>query len=437
MRLAPHLIRPIRLLLPYHKGLRPAWLIRLGLFLYDNMGGRKLLPASKTVNLEGSLEGRPLKEKFKIAFEYSDCTVDDARLVVLNAMAAHENGARIDTRSRVLSAQRIDSIWNIRVLDLETGTEHSVRSKLLINASGPWVAEVIEQRTPVKQVTGLRLVKGSHIIVPRLYEHSGSYTLQGRDGRIVFTIPFEKDFTLIGTTELDYAGDLHNPEVLDEEVQYLCDFVSDYFSTPLVPDDVVSRYAGIRPLFDEGVSVAQAATRDYILELNGGEAGAAPLLNIIGGKITTYRVLAEEALAKIRDWFPSMGENWTAGKCLPGGDIGVDGYDTSVSRLLNRHPFLQLAHAERLVRSYGSLAHKVVEGIPDTSSLGEHFGADLYAAEVVYLMEWEWARTAEDVLWRRGKIGLRLNADQVKHLGDWMMQQAVSMGGARVKLGSE
>ena len=423
MRAAPHLIQPIRLLLPYHKALRPAWLIRLGLFLYDHMGGRKLLPATNTVKLGGSLEGRPLKEHFRFAFEYSDCTVDDARLVILNAMAARDSGARIHTNSRVLSVQRIDSVWNIRVLDLETGREHAVRSKLLVNATGPWVSEVVSKRTPAELITGLRLVKGSHIIVPKLYSHSRSYTLQGRDGRIVFTIPYENDFTLIGTTELDYVGDLEAPVVLEEEVQYLCDFVGDYFTNAPSPADVISRYAGIRPLFDEGVSTAQAATRDYILEMNGGEMGAAPLLNIIGGKITTYRVLAEDALAKIRGSFPLMGEDWTAGRCLPGGDIGVNGYKTAVSRLLVRHPYLQSSHAERLVRSYGSLAFKVLEGVSNLAALGEHFGAGLYAVEVNYLMEWEWARTAEDVLWRRGKLGLHLDSDQVQTLAEWMLQQ--------------
>jgi len=423
LRIAPHIIQPIRLLLPYHKGLRPAWLIRLALFLYDNMGGRKLLPASKTVDLRDSVEGGPLKKRFKRAFEYSDCTVDDARLVILNAMAARDNGAHIYTRSRVLSAQRIDSFWTIRVLDVDTATEYVVHSKVLVNASGPWVSEVIEKCTPMDPVTRLRLVKGSHIIVPKLYAHSKSYTLQGKDGRIVFTIPFKNDFTLIGTTELDYDGDLENIEVQEEEVSYLCDFVSDYFLTTLSPKDVVFRYAGIRPLFDEGVSAAQAATRDYILELNAGEEGAAPLLNIIGGKITTYRVLAEEALAKIRDYFPSMGKDWTARKCLPGGDIGINGYETALSRLRIQCPFLRVEHAQRLIGSYGTLAFKILEQVADTDALGEHFGADLYAAEVTYLMEWEWARTADDVLQRRGKLCLYLDSAQVQKLSSWMLQQ--------------
>ncbi len=430
LRAAPHIVHPLRFLLPYHKALRPAWFIRLGLFFYDHLGGRKLLPATKTIQLRNSLYGEALRDKFHKAFEYSDCFVDDARLVVLNAMSARDKGAQIYSRCKVLSARREKECWTIEVYDVATGAKRTLHSKFLINAAGPWVSDIIENKIQVeKQVTErendkskvkLRLVKGSHIIVPRIYDHDRAYTFQGGDGRVVFSIPYQEDFTLIGTTDVDYEGDLSRVKISQDEIRYLCDFVGEYFDAPLSPEDVVWQYAGVRPLFDDGTTSAQNTTRDYILDIEGGLNDHAGLLNVIGGKITTYRVLAEDVLEKIKDFFPSMKGEWTSSQTLPGGDIDGAGIEAESASIHVKHPGLDKKYIDRLVKSYGSLASSILNGHQKMEALGQHFGGGLYEAEVIYLIENEWAKTAEDILWRRSKLGLRLSNAETESLDLWI-----------------
>ena len=430
LRLAPHIVHPIRFLLPHHKALRPAWFIRLGLFFYDHLGGRKLLSGTKMVDLQNSIYGAALLSVYKTAFEYSDCTVDDARLVVLNAMAAKALGAQIHTRSKVLSARRENGFWAIEIQDVLTGVKRTQRAKVLINAAGPWVADVIESIIqPEPQEAGakkhkpdakVRLVKGSHIIVPKLYDHDRAYTFQGGDDRVVFAIPFQKDFTLIGTTDVDFKGDLSKVDISPEEVSYLCDLAGEYFKCPPAPEDVIWQYSGIRPLIDDGNSKAQAATRDYTLNLEDSVAGQAAVLNVVGGKITTYRVLAEDVLDKIKPFFPSMKGKWTSGQTLPGGDMVGGSISTETAKMLNLHPDLDANFIERLVQAYGSAAAHILKQHQTMEDFGQCFGADLYEAEVSYLMENEWAVTAEDVLWRRSKLGLRFTKAEVASLDAWM-----------------
>jgi glycerol-3-phosphate dehydrogenase len=418
LRAAPHIIWPLRFVLPHHTGLRPGWLIRLGLFLYDHLGGRELLPAARQLDLTRDVAGKPLKPEYRRAFEYSDCWVEDSRLVVLNAMDAAARGAVIETRTEMLRAERRAGLWSVRVRDRTTGVVRDIGAKALVNAAGPWVAEVVSNRLGMPVDAPVRLVKGSHIVVPRLFEHERAYIFQNADGRIVFAIPYEGTFTLIGTTDLDYEGDPSEPHITDAEIEYLCSAASEYFSKSIAPADVVWTYAGVRPLYDDGASEAQAATRDYVLKVDGGEA-LAPVLNIYGGKITTYRRLAEAALDRLAPYV-GQGTPWTAAAPLPGGDFPVDGFAAEVAELRKRCPSCGHEQARRLARAYGTRARAIVDGIQTPADWGETFGADLTEREVRYLMDQEWARTAEDVLWRRSKLGLKLGAAETKRLTDWM-----------------
>ena len=434
LRAAPHIVSPLRFVLPHHRGLRPAWLIRLGLFLYDHLGGRKLLPPTKRLDLTRDEAGRSLKPEFRSGFEYSDCWVDDSRLVVLNAIDAAERGATIRTRTEMVSAERLDGYWVVRLRE-EGGGFRDIFAKALVNATGPWVAELLTERLGLPVDAPVRLVKGSHIIVPRLFTHDRAYIFQNADGRIVFAIPYEGDFTLIGTTDLDYDGDPGEPRATEAEIEYLCSAAGEYFEKQPRPSDVVRTYAGVRPLYDDGASEAQAATRDYVLKVEGGD-GKPPVLNIYGGKITTYRRLAEAALEKLAPHFPKIGKPWTAGARLPGGDFPVDAVASEVTALQAACPSCKPAHARRLVRAYGTRARKIVEGIKGQADWGETFGADLTEREVRYLAEHEWARTADDVLWRRSKLGLRMSAEETERLDEWMQDLApvasepVAMAGA-------
>jgi glycerol-3-phosphate dehydrogenase len=436
LRAAPHIIRPLRFVLPHHRGLRPAWLIRLGLFLYDHLGGRKVLRATRRVDLTRDEAGKSLKREFRDAFEYSDCWVDDARLVVLNAVDAAKRGATIETRTEMVRAERRDKNWVVTLRD-ETGALKEISAKVLVNAAGPWVAELLTDRLGLPVDAPVRLVKGSHIIVPRLFAHNRAYIFQNADGRIVFAIPYEGDFTLIGTTDLDYDGDPGKPCATEAEIEYLCSAAGEYFEMQPRPSDVVRTYAGVRPLYDDGASEAQAATRDYVLKVED-ENGAAPVLNIYGGKITTYRRLAEAALEKLAPYFKTIGKSWTAGARLPGGDFPVDGFSAEVDKLQAACPSCRPAHAKRLVRAYGTSARKIVDGIKSQADWGETFGGDLTEREVRYLAEHEWARSADDVLWRRSKLGLRVSQSDAVRLDDWMrnlsrapVEPAVMAGAAR------
>ena len=418
-RNAPHVIKPMRFVLPYANGVRPAWLIRLGLFLYDHIGGRKLLPATKTLDMTRDPAGKPLKPLFKKAFEYSDGWVNDARLVVLNARDAADRGAVIRTRSKVVAARRENDHWRVSVEDLRTRTAEEFRARLVVNAAGPWVDHVLSGAVGQKDVHNVRLVQGSHIVVRKKFDDPRAYFFQNKDGRIIFAIPYEDDFTLIGTTDQDYDGDPREAAISEAEVNYLCDAASEYFAEPVRPEHIVWTYSGVRPLYDDGASKAQEATRDYVLKADSLD-GRAPLINIFGGKITTYRRLAESMLEKIEGFLGKKGRPWTASAALPGGDFPTTGFDAEANRLKGDYPFLDIRLARRLTRLYGTRA-KVLLGLAKSlSDLGRHFGADLYEAEVRYLVAHEWAMTAEDILWRRTKRGLRLDKEQAAALEEFM-----------------
>ncbi|HSI39414.1 MAG TPA: glycerol-3-phosphate dehydrogenase [Xanthobacteraceae bacterium] len=421
-KMAPHIIRPLRFVLPHHAGLRPAWLLRLGLFLYDHLGGRKLLPATRTLDLRRDPAGVPLRADYARAFEYSDCWVEDSRLVVLNARDAAERGADIRPRSRVVGATRAADHWRLDI-EAEGGVRSTVRARALVNAAGPWVHHVLAQVVRANEPASVRLVQGSHIVVPRLFDHDRAYIFQNADGRIVFAIPYEHDFTLIGTTDRDYKGAPHEVKASGEEIDYLCAAASEYFKAPITPADVVWTYSGVRPLYDDGASKAQEATRDYVLELDAGE-GKPALLSVFGGKITTYRRLAEHAVEKLKGHLPGADKpSWTGGAALPGGDFEVGGQPRLVSELRGAFPWLDAKLAARLVRAYGTRARSLIGSARSSADLGRVFGADLTEAEVLYLMQQEWARSAADVVWRRSKLGLRLTADQIAAIDAFMAEE--------------
>lgn len=422
---APHIIWPLRFVLPYEKNLRPAWLLRLGLFVYDHLGGRKLLPGTRTLDLTRDPAGRPLKPGHKVAFEYSDGWVDDARLVALNARDAAERGARVVTRTKVTSARRDGGLWRIEMAG-PAGTE-TVSARLLVNAGGPWVDTVIRETVGRNEAHHVRLVKGSHIVVNKLFDHDRCYFFQNADGRIFFAIPYEGDYTLIGTTDMDFEGDPAAVKISDEETDYLCAAASEYFIKPVTRADIVWTYSGVRPLFDDGASAAQEATRDYVLKTEG-EAGEAPLINIFGGKLTTHRRLSEQVVDRIDGLLGRKGPRWTKGAHLPGGDFPPTAFDAEVRKLAARKSSFDPAFIRRLVRAYGTLAADVLGEAQSPADLGRHFGATLYAREVDYLMDREWARTADDVLWRRSKLGLRFNAHERAELAGYMAERLAGMG---------
>ncbi|MFN3516288.1 MAG: glycerol-3-phosphate dehydrogenase [Novosphingobium sp.] len=406
--IAPHIIHPMRFVLPYVDGLRPRWLLRLGLFLYDHIGGRRRLPATRTVDLRRHAAGGPLKGGFSTGFEYSDGWVDDARLVVLNAKSAEAKGASVRPRTRVTSARREGGLWRI-----EAGNE-TFHARALVNAAGPRVLEVegLIGETPDH---AMRLVRGSHIVVPRLFDHPYAYFFQLPDGRIFFAIPYERHFTLIGTTDVDHDRSLDQVEASAEEIAYLCEGASRYFAKAITPADVVWTYSGVRPLVSDGSDKPEAATRGYRLDLSG-EAMGAPLLSVYGGKITTYRHLAEEAVDLLAPRLPALtGQAWTRREALPGGDFAIDGLDALIAGYARDYPFLSAEDAERIARAYGTRARLWLG-----KDQGRDFGGGLRQAEVDYLVAEEWAVSAEDVLWRRTKLGLRLSAEQVAGLQDYL-----------------
>ncbi|MEO0822191.1 MAG: glycerol-3-phosphate dehydrogenase [Pseudomonadota bacterium] len=419
LKAMPHISWPLRFVLPHHAGLRPKWLVRLGLFIYDHLGGRKILPGTRTLDLRRDPTGAPLKDSFRTGFEYSDCWVEDSRLVVLNARDAAARGAVIAPRTRCVSADREDGHWTVTLADTESGESRRIRARALVNAGGPWVDDVIRQRIRINTADKVRLVRGSHIVTRKLFEHDRAYIFQNADNRIIFAIPYEQDFTLIGTTDRDHGSEPGEVKIAPDEQAYLLASASEYFAEPLSDEDVVWTFAGVRPLYDDGASSATAATRDYVLKLEGGEDTPA-VLNIFGGKITTYRRLAESAVAKLAPLFPGMQPAWTAGVAMPGGDFPHDGQPALTDALMQDYAFLDRPWAARLVRAYGTEARDVLGGADKADDLGRHFGFNLYEAELRWLMAHEWARTAEDVLWRRSKLGLRLDAAERAALEDWM-----------------
>lgn len=361
--MAPHIIWPLRFVLPHHRGLRPAWLLRLGLFLYDHLGGRRRLPATRSLDLRVDITGQPLKAGYDRGFEYSDCWVQDARLVVLNAADAAARGATILTRTRVTSAIRAEDRWIVTLRDTETGNETTVTARLLVNAAGPWIDEVLRSTTGMTEARHVRLVQGSHIVVRKLYDHDRAYIFQNSDGRIVFAIPYEGDFTLIGTTDRDYSADPADVRITAEEIAYLTAAASEYFEKPITDADVVWTYSGIRPLYDDGAPKAQEATRDYVLKLAGGESEP-KLLNVFGGKITTYRRLAESALELIENAIGARGASWTKGATLPGGNMPSGDLAAYQARIVANRPGIDPGLIERLVHTYGSKTETILAGPP-------------------------------------------------------------------------
>ncbi|PLK26601.1 glycerol-3-phosphate dehydrogenase [Novosphingobium sp. TH158] len=410
-KIAPHIIWPLRFVLPHVRGLRPRWLLRLGLFLYDHIGGRRRLPAAQSLDLSRHPAGAPLKPEYARGFAYSDCWVDDARLVVLNARDAADRGAVVRTRCPVTALDRGGDGWTI------TTAQGTFRAQAVVNAGGPKVLDLLG-RAHEQPEYGMRLVRGSHIVVPRLFDHPFAYFFQLPDGRIFFAIPYEDDFTLIGTTDRDHTGG--DPRASEEEIAYLCEGASRYFRKQVTPADVVWTYSGVRPLIDDHSGKPEAATRGYRLDLSEPDEGA-PILTVFGGKITTFRHLAEEACDLLAERLPALsGPAWTAGSALPGGDFPMDGAAQLTADIARRYPFLEPAWAARMARSYGTLCPQVLVDATTLDQCGIDFGSGLTEREVRYLVEREWARTAEDVLWRRTKLGLRLTAAQQDRLRAFM-----------------
>jgi glycerol-3-phosphate dehydrogenase len=407
---APHLVRPLRFILPHDPLIRPAWLVRLGLFLYDHLARRQRLPGCQQLDLAKDVRGPPLKLLSSAGFAYSDCAVDDSRLVIANAVDAAARGAVIRTRTRLEQGDRSEGLWTCMVLDRAAGQMSAVRARALVNAGGPWVGEILNSRLGRPTDKHVRLVKGSHIVVPRLYDGEHAYMLQNPDRRIVFAIPYEQDFTLVGTTDLLFEGAPDHPVISDDEVEYLLETLGRWFKRPAQRADIVWTYSGVRPLFDDGSQNVSAMTRDYAFDLDAPD-GAAPLLSIFGGKLTTYRRLAEHALDDLKRFFPQMSGAWTGDAPLPGGDLPGGDIEAYIGDFSARHPFVPLDTARRLVRAYGTRAEEVICDAKSLEELGRDFGAGLSEAEMRYLVQKEWAKSAEDVLWRRSKLGLRVTPE--------------------------
>ncbi len=431
LKMAPHIIWPMRFVLPHHRAMRPAWLLRLGLYLYDHIGKRKLLPVTKQVNLKTDPVGKPLKSLFKKGFEYSDCWVDDARLVVLNAKDAQDRGAKIETRTKVIAAHRDNGSWNITTENLRNGKITQHKARLIVNAAGPWVDKVLDEALESTASKNVRLVQGSHIVVPKIHDHNRAYIFQNSDNRIIFALPYEQDYTLIGTTDQDYQDDPANAKISDQEITYLCTMASEYFEKPVKVEDIVWSYSGVRPLYDDGASAAQEATREYILRVDG-EGEEPRLINVFGGKITTYRKLAESMLEKIEESLDfkdksSKKGTWTANSQLPGGDFEVTDFDALLSKLKAEFMFLDASLAKRLVRAYGTNAWVLMQGASKFDDMGRNFGGTLTEREVLYLIKHEWAECAEDLVWRRTKLGIRLSEQEILALDVWMQKQVSSV----------
>ena len=416
---APHIVWPLRFVLPHRHTARPAWIIRTGLFIYDYMGRGQHLPNSEGLDLTRHAAGKPLKPENRRGFEYSDCWADDARLVVLNALSAQQNGARICTRTRVVHAKRAFGHWVVRLSNAQTGDEETVRARVLINAAGPWVRDVLDNVTLTHTKSGVRLVKGSHMVVPRLYDGDQAYILQNPDRRIIFVIPYEGDFSLVGTTDIGFDADPTHVSMDGSEAEYLCTCVNNYFRKTVSPKDIVWSYSGVRPLFDDASDNPSAVTREYVLELDGG-ASEAPILSVFGGKLTTYRSLAEQVMDKIRRFFPHMGPPWTWSAPLPGGDVPGASFGHLLSDLERAYPNLTSEFLLRLARRHGTRTYDVLGDTKDENDMGRDFGANLFAREVEFLAEHEWAVTPKDVLWRRTKCGLHMDDTARAAVADYM-----------------
>ena len=415
LRIAPHIIWPMRFVLPHDAGLRPKWMLRLGLFLYDNLGGRKLLPGTQTVDLRAEPHGEVLEDRLTTGFEYSDCWVEDSRLVVLNCMDAKAHGAHILTRTECVGLERGTAHWTATLRSASGDT--AISAAKVVNAAGPWVDAVLGRALPAESHENLRLVKGSHLIFPRLFEHDRSYIFQNKDDRIVFAIPYERDFTLVGTTDVLFKGDPSQIDLSTEEAHYICDAVNEYLRTDVSPDQAVASYAGVRPLYEDKAASNSTVTRDYQFELD--EDGPA-LLSIFGGKLTTYRKLAEHALEKLG----VPGGSWTADEALPGGEIDPAHFDDFVEDQRAIYPWLEPETVLRLARAYGTAMIELLGDAQGINDLGEHLGGDLYARELEYLVREEFVMSAEDVLKRRSKLYLHLSQDDQARVASWFETRA-------------
>jgi glycerol-3-phosphate dehydrogenase len=419
LRMAPHIIWPLEFVLPHAKGQRPAWMVRAGLFLYDHLATRERLPASRAVRFGPHKAAGILKPEYRSGFTYADCWVEDSRLVVLNAMAAAERGAEIRTRTRLITARPEGALWRAMLQD-ETGRQETVFAQAMVNAAGPWVGEILSAKLGRNAAKTVRMVKGSHIIVRRLYDEDFAFILQNPDKRIVFAVPYEHEFTLIGTTDIPYEGDPADVQISDQETDYLCESVSRYFRTPVTPADAVRSYSGVRPLYDDHAENASAVTRDYVLDVEGGN-GKPALLSVFGGKITTYRRLAEHALEKL---LPAMGRpagtGWTAATPLPGGDMPGADFPAYLAGLTATYPCLPAELLHRLARAYGARCVTILGDATMLADLGENFGGGLTAREVDYLVAQEWARTPEDILWRRSKLALHVPEGTAARLASYL-----------------
>ena len=420
---APHIIWPMRFVLPHSPDDRPAWLVRLGLFLYDHLGGRKKLPGTRTLDLRRDPEGAPIKDEYRRGFEYSDCWVDDARLVVLNAVDAAQRGAQVLTRTACTSARREGEAWRIEMRDTRSGVTHVVTARALVNAAGPWVADIIGRVAGSHSTRKVRLVKGSHIVTPKFWDGPHSYLVQNHDKRVIFINPYEGDKALIGTTDIPWDGAPEDVSIDEEEIEYLLAAVNRYFKQPLRRQDVVQTFSGVRPLYDDGKGNPSAVTRDYVFDLD--TTGGAPLLNVFGGKITTFRKLAEHALKHLQPTFPKMGPDWTATATLPGGEIEQADVTEFLAQLQREYPWLPRDLMHHYARTYGARTSQVINSADSLAGLGRKFGPNFYEVEVRYLMAHEWAETAPDILTRRTKHGLHMSAEQTAAFGAWFDRLAV------------
>ena len=416
---APHIIWPLRFVLPHHAGLRPRWLIRLGLFLYDHLGGRKILPPTRSVDFTKDETGVPLQDEYTHGWEYSDCWVNDARLVALYAVDAKSRGAEVSTRTKVSHAERKDDGWALTIE--KDGRTEIITAKFLVNAAGPWVGDVLTQVVHQPEAAKVRMVKGSHIVVDRIYNHDKCYIFQNADGRIDFAIPYEGKFTLIGTTDLDYTGEPGRPDISEEETEYLLHAVQAYFKRKITKDMIRWSYSGIRPLYDDGASAAQSATRDYVLKVEGAP-GEPAMLSVFGGKITTSRKLAEAAMEKITPHFARLKGPWTASAKLPGG-LPYGDVASYLAAQQKKYSFLKPANVERMFRAYGMRMEEILGEARFASELGPMIGP-MPEKEIEFLKREEFAVTADDILWRRSKLGLHMKPDEIEMLKAYLMPKA-------------
>lgn len=421
LRLAPHIAFPMRFRLPHQPHLRPAWMIKIGMFMYDHLGKRTSLPGSKTIKFGPD---SVLKPEIKQGFEYSDCWVDDARLVAVNALEIVQRGGEVRTQTKVTRARRENDLWVVEAQDQKTGETLTWQTKGLVNATGPWVKEFYDDGLKLKSPRGIRLIKGSHIVVPKVHNQPQAYILQNEDKRIVFVIPWLNEFSIIGTTDVEYHGDPLAVKIDDNEINYLLNVYNDHFKKQISRDDIVWSYSGVRPLVDDESNSPQAVTRDYTIEVEDVN-GKTPLLSVFGGKLTTYRKLGEHAMDKLADYYPDMGQAWTKNSVLPGGDIG-EGTGVYMEKLERNYPWLPDSIAHRYTHTYGSRSEAILDGATSLADLGEDFGHGFYESELRYLVEKEWVKEADDAIWRRTKLGMWLDEAQKQRVAEWIAAHPVN-----------